>query len=145
MIDWIRRLWAKEGIRYLFFGGCTTVFSTAIFWACTSVLSVPYLWANVISWVLAVVIAFLVNKLFVFNSTSWDARVFREAGLFFLSRLFTLVLGEGVLYAGVEWLLLHELLAKILSQFVEITANYILSKIVVFVRKKPGWSDHHTS
>jgi len=135
MMDLIRSLWSREGIRYLFFGALTTVVSTVTFWLAL-VCGIPYLVSNVISWVLAVAFAFVTNKLFVFCSPHWNRDSIREALSFASSRILTLLLGQGILFAGVEWLGLGELLAKILSQVAEIAVNYILSKLLVFVKGK---------
>jgi len=136
MIALIRKFWDKEGIRYLFFGGCTTVLSTVVFWLCLKI-GIPYLAAQIVSWIAAVLFAFFTNKAWVFRSTDWDAKVLlRELGSFVASRLFTLALGTGVLYACVEWLHLHEMAGKVISQAVEIAANYVLSKLLVFAKGK---------
>ncbi len=136
MIGLIRKLWEKEGIRYLFFGGCTTVISTVVFWLGLQ-MKIPYLISQIISWIAAVLFAFFTNKAWVFRSNVWEPKVLlRELVSFVASRLFTLVLGTGILYACVEWLHLPEMAGKILSQIVEIAANYILSKLLVFVKKK---------
>jgi len=136
MIALIRKFWDKEGIRYLFFGGCTTVLSTVVFWLCLQI-GIQYLAAQIVSWIAAVLFAFFTNKAWVFRSHDWKASVLiRELASFVASRLFTLALGTGVLYVCVEWLHLHEMLGKIISQIVEIVANYVLSKLLVFTGGK---------
>ena len=131
----IRTLWEKEGIRYLFFGGLTTVVSTLTFWAALKA-GLPYLWANVVSWVVAVAFAFVTNKQFVFRARQWGRGAWAEAARFAASRISTLLIGQAILYAGVEWLHLPEIVAKVVSQAAEIAANYILSKALVFVKGK---------
>ena len=136
MIGLVRKLWEKEGIRYLFFGGCTTVLSTVVFWLGLQV-GIPYLVSQIISWIAAVLFAFFTNKAWVFRSNVWEPKVlFRELVSFVASRLFTLALGTGVLYVCVEWLHFPEMVGKIISQVIEIAANYALSKLLVFVKKK---------
>ena len=44
-------------------------------------------WANLVSWVCAVTFAYITNKLWVFDSKSWEAKfVVKEAVSFFASR-----------------------------------------------------------
>ena len=62
-------LWKKyrEFILYLFFGGLTTLVSILSYAFCERVLGLDPLVANIISWVIAVLFAFFVNKAFVFE------------------------------------------------------------------------------
>ena len=65
----------KEPIAYLFWGGATTVVNYVLYFLCTKVLHIHYITSNVLAWAGAVVFAFVVNKLFVFDSKSWKYAV----------------------------------------------------------------------
>lgn len=68
-----RKLWTL--FIYLFFGGLTTVVNFMVYFFCKDLLEQNYLVANVISWVAAVLFAFVTNKLWVFQSkrpTHWS-------------------------------------------------------------------------
>lgn len=99
--------------------------------------------ANILAWIAGVAFAFVTNKLWVFESKSWQPSVaFKEFWLFVTARLIT-----GVL----EWFfpsLLFELglnqpifgvkgfLAKIIVSVVVIILNYVFSKLIIFRKKK---------
>ena len=64
----------RDIISYLFWGVMTTVVNYAAYFVCTLWLHINYLISNVIAWVVAVIFAFVVNKVFVFRSLDWSSR-----------------------------------------------------------------------
>lgn len=140
----------KEIIMYLIFGVLTTVVSWgsyAIFEKAfkeaiidTNVLVAV---ANVLSWVVAVLFAYITNKLFVFESKSFRPTVvFKEIGLFVGSRL----ISGAVEWIGVPFLVwvglnqtifgVEGMVAKVLVSVIVVILNYILSKLIVFKKEK---------
>ncbi len=95
--------------------------------------------SGVISWVIAVAVAFVTNKLWVFESKSWEGRlVCREALTFFGGRIFTGLLEIIAVPAFVSWGFNMKLFgidglpAKILISVAIVILNYILSKFISF-------------
>ena len=65
----------KELILYVFFGAMTTLVNFATFKFFNVVLSEErYLISNVIAWFVSVVFAYITNKLFVFESKTWETK-----------------------------------------------------------------------
>ncbi len=94
--------------------------------------------SNVIAWLAAVTFAYLTNKVFVFDSPAWDAKtVLSESLPFFFGRLLSLLFETAFLYLLVTVFRMNEFLTKILAGIIVLTANYFLSKFVVFRRKEP--------
>lgn len=140
----------KEVIMYLIFGVLTTLVSWGSYAAFETLLGtfignavVLSSVANVLSWIAAVLFAFITNKLWVFNSRSFKKDVvFKELGAFVGSRLLTGVLE----WFGVPLLMLigldqailgiEGMLAKVIISVVVVILNYILSKLLVFRNKK---------
>ena len=148
----IKELWLKykEVILYLVFGVLTTIvswgsyalfeMSLGTFITDTIILSSV---ANVLSWIVAVLFAFITNKLWVFESkSSKGIVVIKELGTFVGSRLLTGVLE----WVGVPLLMLigldqdifgiEGMLAKVLISVIVVILNYVLSKLLVFRKKK---------
>lgn len=128
-------LYKKHGdiLRYLIIGGLTTLANVVVYAILTEGFSIHYQVANIISWLVAVIFAFVGNKWVVFRTRERDAHsLLREAGSFFLMRLLTLGFDAGALYVMVEWLHMDEMIAKIISTAAVIVLNYVLSKLVVF-------------
>ena len=143
-----KRCFANETISYLFFGVLTTVVNYIVFWLALRLLGEDgALWANVIAFVAAVIFAYVTNKLFVFDSKSWAWSVLcREIPAFIGGRLFSFGLEELGLWICVDVLAVGEyallgingvLIAKAVLNIVVIVVNYILSKFLIFRKKKP--------
>lgn len=67
---WIKAIYKKykELISYGFWGVMTTLVNYVVFFVCLRLLNINYLISNVVSWVFAVMFAYITNKVFVFNS-----------------------------------------------------------------------------
>lgn len=158
MMDFLKKY--KEVYMYLIFGVLTTVIS----WGTYAIL-VNWGWhmivANLLSWLFAIIVAFITNKLWVFCSPSWQFSVLlREIVTFLSSRIFTgvveIVLVPVVVALGFDSLMLdlvhtiglqgaffetEGIFSKALITVVVVILNYFFSKFMVFVRKKEGTND----
>lgn len=70
MIDKILNLYKryKEIINYLFFGGLSTIVNFGSYYVCAKIINIDEVVSSGISWFLAVLFAYVTNKLFVFES-----------------------------------------------------------------------------
>ena len=66
MKEQIRKLYHSEVIRYIFFGGCTTLVNLVVFYGLRK-LGMGLNISNVISIIAAILFAYVVNSLFVFH------------------------------------------------------------------------------
>ena len=122
----------KEVLLYLLFGGLTTLVSIASF-ALFIALGINELIANVPSWILAVLFAYVTNRTWVFSSEAdTKGAVIREMASFFGGRLATLLVEEALLAVFITWLGLPEMWVKVAAQIVVIVLNYVVSKFFVF-------------
>ncbi|MCQ2079409.1 MAG: GtrA family protein [archaeon] len=131
-----------EAMRYMFFG-VLNVIVTWVSYAALVLVGVDPVISNAASWVIGVAFAFVVNKLFVFNSKTTEVReVGKEAATFTLGRIITgvfAIVGFPILYnLGLNGSLLgvDGFLAKIIVSAVEIILNYFFSKYLVFQKKE---------
>lgn len=139
-MNFIKKVWnymtTPEMISYIIFGVLTTAINIAVFQAANKGLQWSWQAANILAWILAVLFAFITNKLWVFKSKSFQAIVlWREFISFVSARLLSL----GVDYACL-WLLIdhchwNELLSKIVDNVLVIIINYALSKLLIFRKK----------
>lgn len=131
----IKKLFHNEIISYLFFGVLTTIINIVLFELCC--FSMPYLVANVVAWFFSVLFAFVTNKRFVFHSqTTRASQYWIEALKFFASRIITLFIESALLFICIQLMHWNESLVKIAAQVAVIILNYILSKLIVFVKQK---------
>lgn len=129
----------KEIINYLIFGVLTTVVSLATYYICVFTFLNPenpveLQIANIISWIFAVLFAYVTNRKYVFESK--EKNKVKEATKFVGSRVFTLILDMGVMWLGVTILGFSDKIMKMVSQVLIIIGNYIISKLFVFKKEK---------
>lgn len=123
----------KEFILYGFFGVCTTIVNIAVYAVSYNLLNISNVVSTVIAWIIAVLFAYVTNKLFVFESKSWKADVIvKECISFFGCRFLTGVLDVAIMYVSVDLLNLNNLLFKIISNILVIILNYVASKLIIF-------------
>ena len=120
----------KEIINYLIFGGLTTLISIITYALFAKVFHIGYLISNVLSWVLAVLFAYITNKIFVFESKS--KKNIKEITSFFFFRVVSLIMEMIILYVFVDMLHIDDLVTKIIAQVIVIVSNYVFSKVFVF-------------
>ena len=135
MKNLIRKLINRETIVYLIFGVLTTVVNYIIFWLCRRIF-IPVLIANIISWVGAVIFAFITNKLFVFESKNFRLQqLIPEIIGFVGARVLSFLFEEGFL-AVTYYLGMNEYVAKLIASVVVIIVNYFASKFLIFKKKE---------
>lgn len=142
----------KELIVYVIFGGLTTAVNIATFYILEAFFSNgenSYLINNAIAWFVAVIFAYITNKIFVFESHSWAIKiVLKEALEFFGARVFSFLIEEAGLWLFVDILgfgkmsynLLNftvtgGLIAKLILAVIVVILNYFFSKFVIFKKK----------
>ncbi|MCI6020615.1 MAG: GtrA family protein [[Bacteroides] pectinophilus] len=138
----INKFLNKETISYLIFGVLTTIINIVVFWLAQRELALVMsedaasLVGNVIAWVISVAIAFVTNKLFVFESKSMAFKVvMAELTGFVIARLLSLAFDEGFMFVAIVLLGMNSLLAKIISNVFVVIINYVLSKFFIFKNK----------
>lgn len=153
-IPFVEKLLQYEVVSYLVFGVLTTVVNFVVYGlgnliagenyetkVLFSVGSFEFLWIYVsqaLAWVAAVIFAYITNKLFVFESTSWKGQVvFKEVISFFGARIISFILFEElvfILFTGI--LGVNSWIAKIVISVLVIVFNFVASKLVIFRKKK---------
>lgn len=138
------RLLNRETVSYVVFGVLTTLVNIVVYLFFYNVLDIHNLISNAIAWVVAVLFAYAVNKLFVFQSHNADWRgTMREFGLFIGARLFSFGVDELGMLLMVNIAHLNGGLSKLLINIVVMVINYFFSKWIIFNRsgKAPDSED----
>ncbi len=126
----------KEPITYLFWGVMSTIANVASYWICYDVCHISNMASTLVAWIVAVIMAFITNKLWVFESrnTSWKEDLkefFSFVGFRIVSEIFDL----GIMYWAVDLMRMNGLFWKIVANVIVVILNYIFSKFIIF--KKP--------
>ncbi len=135
----MKKLYRKheEIINYLIFGVLTTIVSLISYLLFANILftvknDLTVQISNILSWICAVTFAYITNKKYVFKSNIKGKKQLKEAGSFYLARLFSLIVDMFMMYILFSIIHMDDTIAKLIVQVVVVILNYILSKIIVF-------------
>jgi putative flippase GtrA len=124
----------RELILYIVFGALTTGVNYGCYFFFARVFNMYYILSNLISWIIAVVFAFIVNKYFVFFTQKSQLKILiREFSIFVSGRVVSLLVETVLLYYMVSICFLNDLFAKIIVLVIVVLINYVLSKYIVFI------------
>ena len=146
----LHKIWKKcvnyETVSYLICGILTTLVDWGVFGVLNESVQMDYRISTALSWLAAVIFAYISNKLVVFRNYRFQpAYLWREWWSFFAARAFSGILtmilmivlvdilGWGEIYAGELAAGLY--LAKAVVSAVNLVVNYVFSKLWIF--KKP--------
>lgn len=134
----ILHFYQNDVIRYVFFGGCTTLVNLVCFFVlrkCRVELNI----ANLISIITAILFAYVVNSRYVFQDKCETFKDhIRPFCKFISARLVTMVIEVGGVWLLVEVCKMNDMAGKFITQFIVLALNYIFSKFFVFTTGKKG-------
>ena len=140
-MDTIRKLYGRyrEIINYLIVGVLTTIVALAVYYIATATFLDPQdplelQAANILSWLIAVNFAYVMNRRYVFESR--DPHILRELLSFYAARLVTLGMDMGVMFLMVTVAGINDRFSKLVAQVVVTVSNYVFSKLLVFRGQK---------
>lgn len=126
----------KDIIPYAFFGVCTTVVNTAVYWLFAHPLGLDVLPSTIIAWFLAVLFAYITNRKWVFHSEATTrVEIQREVVSFYTCRIATGIVDWLCMYVFVDLMHWNDLVIKIAANILVIVLNYVASKLVIFKKK----------
>lgn len=145
----------KQFIKYFFFGITTTLVNFLVFFvmkaAGVTATDLGLTITNALAWVIAVIYAYVTNKIWVFESKNIEKKfVIKEAMTFFAGRIFSGIFeillptpltklfknGLTISLPGKEIFLDDQWVAKLLVCGLVILMNFIISKLIVFRNEK---------
>ena len=117
MKQWIRKMYESSVIRYIFFGGCTTMVNLVSFFILRK-LKVELNIANIISIILAILFAYVVNSKYVFQDKCETLKDHVQPFCKFVSaRLVTMVIEVGGVWLLVSVMGLNDMIGKFLTVY----------------------------
>ena len=134
----------KEVLMYLFFGVLTTAVSFVSAGIAKHLLETAGFGkgavstvSTVISWICAVTFAYVTNRIWVFDSQAKGKKgVLAEAVSFYGGRGFTLLVEMFMMWLGYKVIGIGYWVTKIIANVVVLVLNYVISKLIVFRKKK---------
>ncbi len=129
----LKKIIENQLIRYIFFGVCTTAVNVVLFYLLRQVFVLPLFLSNFISISIAILFAFVVNKVMVFETKRKSSKhISKEFFLFLSMRLISMAVEIFGVWFAVEVLLFSDIYGKLMVQVVVIVFNFIFSKYIVF-------------
>lgn len=133
MIVRIKKIFTKELILYVFFGVCTMILNTAAYALLYNCLHCANVFSTIVAWALAVIVAYITNRIWVFESKPSGFRALLKEFFAFLScRIATGILDVIIMYVGVDICHFRPVIMKLLANVIVVIGNYIASKLWIF-------------
>jgi len=127
----------EEIINYLIVGALTTLVTLVSYIIITNIflinktdLNIQI--ANVLSWIIAVIFAYITNRIFVFKSKAQGKEKIKEIYNFIAARVFSLLVDMSLMFVLFSLMHINDIVCKMIVQIVVIIMNYVLSKLIVF-------------
>ena len=129
----------QELVNYLVVGVIGTVVSIVIFTALMKMTNESVL-SNVISWMVTVILMYILNRYFVFLEHAKDkVAILKEMSTFVSARIATLLLETAIVWLGIDVMKLNSglkiIAVKIVGQVLVIALNFVAAKLVIFKKK----------
>lgn len=129
----------QELVNYLVVGVIGTVVSIVIFTALMKMTNESVL-SNIISWVVTVILMYMLNRYFVFLEHAKDkVAILKEMSTFVSARIATLLLETAIVWLGIDVMKLNSglqiIAVKTVGQIVVIVLNFVAAKLVIFKKK----------
>lgn len=132
----VLKLFNRETLLYGVFGVLTTLLNLGLF-RLLLFFQLNYKLANIITLIVVKLVAYIVNKVFVFQShTDSIGVLLKEFFRYFVTRGFTMLVDYFGLIILVDLLGLGEMVGKCITTFVVVVLNYFLGKYIVFTGGK---------
>lgn len=128
----------KEIIIYLIFGVLSTLVNFVSYFIFAKILGIDEVVSSGLSWLCAVIFAYITNKVFVFDSkTTTFKELLKEAITFVSCRVISGIFCDvGTFAVMVKLLKINDIIAKIVTQVMVVIVNYVFSKLVIFKKKE---------
>lgn len=123
----------KEALLYLFFGVLTTLVNSVTYYLFFDLFNVANVTSTVVAQFFAIIFAYVTNKLWVFNSKSWQLKTISfEIFSFFGCRLASAAFDVIFMWVSVDILSLWPILMKVVANVIVVVLNYFASKLLIF-------------
>ena len=123
--------YGNDVVRYVFFGGCTTLVNLVCFYILWNLCHLNLNIANVISIIVAIIFAYIVNSKYVFQDKCETLRDhIRPFCKFISARLLTMVIEVGGVWLLCEKMGMNGMVGKFCTQFIVLALNYVFLSLI---------------
>ena len=126
-----------EFFLYIIVGVLTTVVNLIVYYVLLNAAGVDPYTSTAVAWIVAMVFAFFVNKIWVFKDSDWSfGHALYQFAAFAAARLISFGLEELIMFLGIEICHINANVVKIPTQIIVVLVNYVASKLIIFRKKK---------
>jgi putative flippase GtrA len=126
----------RETIAYIIAGVLTTAVNYFSYVLFCNILGLANLVANSIAWIIAVIFAYIINDLWVFQSKSTQkGNQIKKISKFISTRIATFIVEQAGMLLLIDILGFNNLIVKAFLAVVVTILNYICSKMFIFIQK----------
>lgn len=130
------RLFNREVTTYILFGIATTAVSFASYIIFVRYLGFGVALSNTLSHFLAILFAYVTNKIWVFRALDFSFQnIVREFFKFLSGRLVTWAIDTSLLVILVDMLGYDAILSRVFTTAIVVILNYLVSKLLVFRKR----------
>lgn len=123
----------REFLAYAGYGCGTVAINFIIYYLCYYELGITNVNSNIVAWFMAMAFAFITNKLYVFESKSFEIEILIYEIIAFVGfRIVTGAFDVMMMYYAVDRLQLDGMMMKAMVNVIVIALNYVASKKLVF-------------
>jgi len=125
----------KQFLKYTIVGAVAFLFDFGILFALTHFFAVPYLISATISFIVGVIVNYILSLKYVFRERTYSNKIF-EFSVFAVIGVVGLGLNDLFLWLITEKLSLYYLLSKIITTAIVFFWNFSARKFILFYKKK---------
>ncbi len=129
---------------YCFYGFLATLLEAGLYSLFYYTFGAGNIFSTITAWIFTVIFAFFTNKIFVYRSRVWKARVLlREIAAFFSCRITTGVINAVWMFVFVDVLHFSGVVMKLTAALVVGIVNYIAGLFAVFRKGRPALKEEN--
>lgn len=141
LILYIKKFWSKfvnrETITYSIAGIMTTIVNFVTYYILCNILGIENLIANTLAWIIAVLFAYIINDLWVFQSEKESIiKNCLKIVKFFGARMISFMVEQFGMYLFINLFKFNNIIVKAFLTVIVIVLNYLLSKTYIFKKQK---------
>ena len=135
----IKLIWQKEiyrqFIKFCLVGTANTVIDYAVYLFLSRVIGLYFLYANITAILIAMIFSFIFNKYWTFQNQ--EKQIKKQSFKFVIVNIIYFFLNNSIVFSLVNYLRVHDILAKIIATGLGLFWNFFASRYWTFRIKKP--------
>ena len=127
----IKKLKKKRFIKYCLYATSVSIIEILVFTLLNDTFNISILLSNIISFMVYIFLSYYANSKYVYKKLFVSKKeLFNNFIIYFISRLFGLLIDTTILYILIDKLLLSSFISKMISSLSTTLINYVIGKYI---------------